>query len=100
MISFKLDRCNLEDSAVNRAARTPRRAKRGGEIGMNVATRDRDLTIDDVNEHAASSDLQGIENEKVAPCSSLALAQRRPSWLSMIERLIARPTPIPVALVV
>jgi pimeloyl-ACP methyl ester carboxylesterase len=42
----------------------------------------------------------GIENAKVAPGPSFALAQSRPSWLSMIERLSARPMPMPWVLVV
>src|SRR5580700_7348166 len=43
----------------------------------------------------AESDLQGMENENVAPGPSLAQAHRRPLWFSMIERLIERPMPIP-----
>jgi hypothetical protein len=41
-----------------------------------------------------------MENENVAPGPSFALAHSRPWWLSMIERLIARPIPMPLAFVV
>ena len=37
----------------------------------------------------------GTENEKVAPGPSFGSAQRRPSCLSMIERLTNNPMPIP-----
>ena len=45
-------------------------------------------------------DSRGIENENVAPGPSFGMAQRRPLWLSMIERLMDSPTPIPWVLVV
>jgi hypothetical protein len=42
-----------------------------------------------------------MENEKLAPCpSSLGVAQSLPRWLSTMERLMAKPMPMPVVLVV
>jgi len=49
---------------------------------------------------ATLSNLQGIENENVAPGPSLAVAHKRPLWRSIMERLTNRPIPIPSLLVV
>jgi hypothetical protein len=49
---------------------------------------------------SAAGPLDGKVNLKVAPASELLLADIRPPWASMIERLIARPIPIPLDLVV
>ena len=42
----------------------------------------------------------GMENLKDDPAPSLADAQRRPRWASIMERLTERPIPIPSSLVV
>jgi hypothetical protein len=42
----------------------------------------------------------GMEKAKVAPGPSFEAAHRRPPWLSMIDRQIDRPTPMPFDLVV
>jgi ADP-ribosylglycohydrolase len=42
----------------------------------------------------------GRRNENVAPGPGLDSAQSRPPWASMIERLIARPRPMPCGFVV
>jgi hypothetical protein len=36
----------------------------------------------------------------MAPCGSLDVAQSRPPWASMIDRLIGNPRPVPSGLVV
>jgi len=43
---------------------------------------------------------RGMEKDTVAPGPSFNVAQRRPRWRSMIERLTARPIPIPSCFVV
>ena len=43
---------------------------------------------------------EGIEKANVAPGPSLGDAQSRPLWLSMIERLMERPMPMPPLFVV
>ena len=48
----------------------------------------------------AAPEAQGMLKPKVAPGPTLAIAHSFPLWLSMIERLIARPMPRPCALVV
>ena len=42
----------------------------------------------------------GKANVKTAPCGALALAQSRPPWAWMIDRLMASPMPKPCGLVV
>src|SRR5258708_23943135 len=49
---------------------------------------------------AGSEVVTGMEKERVRPRPSLASAQMRPPWASMMERLIERPTPMPSGLVV
>src|SRR5258706_4026454 len=50
--------------------------------------------------HAAVRAASGNVNWKVSPAISFALAQSRPPWASTIDRLIARPIPMPSGLVV
>ena len=50
---------------------------------------------------STAAELQGIQKENVAPGpSSLGIARRRPSWFSMMVRLIESPMPIPQLFVV
>ena len=47
-----------------------------------------------------SSVALGMENASVIPGPSFGVAQRRPPWLSMMDRLTDRPIPMPSVLVV
>jgi hypothetical protein len=47
-----------------------------------------------------SSVALGMENANVIPGPSFGVAQRRPPWLSMMDRLTDRPIPMPSLLVV
>ena len=49
---------------------------------------------------AADASAAGIQKEKTAPGPRFDSAHRRPPWASMIERLIASPSPMPCGLVV
>ena len=48
----------------------------------------------------SSPEYSGMEKENVAPGPSFDMAQRRPRWLSMMERLTDSPIPMPSLLVV
>jgi hypothetical protein len=60
----------------------------------------RELTRRHQRALGACSSVRGMENSNVAPGPSFDMAERRPRWLSIIERLTERPIPIPNGFVV
>ena len=70
------------------------------DCSLQISSRWTRLEADRLRHAVANASAVGIRKEKTAPRSRFASAHRRPRWASMIERLIASPSPMPCGLVV